>query len=293
MARDPKLEVSAVNIRIPESHERDYVGLVRALADLRRGVRVYGDSYVAISFFDPDTGVGVFSKYTELDIDGAWFDLDDFDEAEPEQVEEVSIPENLRPNLSQFFFRLDSSLHVVVFSSYAESKALSARSVARYFREAFAWTDISQRYGRVEADVVQSYSAVSELLDLPNLKEIRFIIRRPNPDDIGKGLASIIEKRLNANNADEYEEVLRSKDSGDITPSQRARELGAVSAENGELRTKSLINGIMTERHTSESPLQESKKYKPGDFELAIFSGLADSILTKIRTARQALRGEG
>lgn len=91
MARDPKLEVGALNLRIPASHNRDYRALIQRIADLRRGVRVYGDSYVAIQLFVPEEdNLGVIAKYTEIDIDGDWFDLDDFDAATPERLSEIN-----------------------------------------------------------------------------------------------------------------------------------------------------------------------------------------------------------
>lgn len=290
MARDPKLQVAAINIRIPETHERDYAGLLRTLAELRRGVRVYGDSYVAIRLYDADERMGIIAKYTEIDIDGDWFDLDDFDAATPERLDEIQIPENLRPNLAQFYFQLFPEEHIVVFSTYAESKGLSTRSVQRYFQEAVTWPEIAERFGRVEVDIVKSYHAVEELLALPNLKEVRIIIRRPNSDDIGADLAAVIEERLREQNGDEYEEVLRSKDSGALDPNERTRRLGSVAAENGEVRTKSLVNGIMTENQVADSPLVEGRRYKDAP-EIVIFRSLANRIIDVIRTARRAVNG--
>ena len=34
----------------------------------------------------------MFSKYSEIDIDGDWFDLEDFGPAGPDKIDEVSIP---------------------------------------------------------------------------------------------------------------------------------------------------------------------------------------------------------
>ena len=290
MARDPKLEVGALNLRIPESHNRDYRALIARLADLRRGVRVYGDSYVAIRLFAPDEdNLGLIAKYTEIDIDGDWFDLDEYDAAKPERLDEIHIPETLRPNLAQFYFQLFPDEHILAVSSYSESKSLSTRSMLRYFKEALSWKEITEEFGRVEVDIVQSYHAVEELLSMPHLKEVRIIIRRPNSDDVSKDLAAIIEERLREQNGDEYEEVIRSKDSGELTPNDRTRKLGQVAAENGELKTKSLVNGIMTEHEAADTPLIEKIKYKPEESELAIFRSLAGRIrgtIARVRASR-------
>src|SRR5688572_9278900 len=147
MARDPKIEVGALNLRIPETHNRDYRALVEKLTGLRRGVRVYGDSYVAIQLFVPEEdNLGLIAKYTEIDIDGDWFDLDDFDAATPERLDEIKIPEALRPNLAQFYFQLFPAEHILVVASYAESKSLSTRSMLKYFKEALTWPEITEEF---------------------------------------------------------------------------------------------------------------------------------------------------
>ena len=291
MARDPKIEVSAVNIRIPESHERDYSGLLNLLASLQRGVRVYGETYLAISLYNAEENIGIISKYTEIDIDGEWFDLDDFDTASPERVGEIKIPESLKPNHSQFYFSLDVDLHVVAFSTYAESKGLSSRSVERYFKEILSADEVTEKYGRVASDIVKSYGAVESILTLPDLKELRIVIRRPNTDDIGGGLAKIIEERLRAQNADEYEEILKAKGSNNLEPNKRTADLAFVAAENGQVKGKSLVNGVMTDADTTDRPLTEGTTYKPDQPELAVFRIIANKVFEQISKARASLNG--
>lgn len=291
MARDSKLEVAAINIRIPEDKDRDYVALIGALAELRQGIKVHGDTYLAISFFDPESKIGVFSKYTEIDIDGDWFDLEDFDTATPDKLEELNIPENLRPNHSAFYFQLDPDLHVVAFSAYAASKGLSARSVGRYFGEALTAPAILERFGFVESDIVKSYGEVERILALPHLKELHIIISRPNSDDIGESLADVIERRLREQNADIYEESLKAKGKHDITPNERTQKLAQVAAENGHVKAKAVINGILTPQDTDEQPLIERETYKPDERrEMNVFQELAHKIFAQIAAARAALR---
>lgn len=290
MARKPKTEVAAINIRIPSNKERDYTRLLATLAELKRGIRVYGDSYVAISFFDTETGFGAFSKYTEIDIDGDWFDLEDFDAATPEKLDEIFIPENLRPNHAAFYFKLDSELHVISFESYSDSKSLSARSVERYFREIVEDAAVLEAFGIVEADVVKSYNEVERLLALPDLRELRIVIRRPNEDDLSGGWAKIVEDRLAEQNGEEYEEALKSKDDG-LKPNERTTKLAQVAAENGQVKAKSIVNGVLVEQDTSEKPLTEVTQYdKDQDSTRSVFDRLSDLIFGKIREARESLK---
>jgi hypothetical protein len=290
LARDAKIEVAVVNVRISEDFERDYTGLIELIASLRRGVKVRGDTYLAISYFEPKTGVGVFSKYTEIDIDGNWFDLGDFEAATPDKLGEINIPENLRPNLSQFWFLLNPKLHVIAFSSYSESRALSARSVERFLRESANWREVIRKFGVVEIDVVKSYDGVEKILDLPKLKELELIIKRPNSDDVGDDLARVIEERLKGQNADVYEESLKAKGAKNIEPNERTRKLALVAAENGQVRARSLVNGVMTPADTEDIPLVEVEKYKSDEAESSVFSKVANRIFDRIRQARNSIR---
>lgn len=291
MARDPKIEVAGINIRIPESHDRDYTALITELADLRKGVKIRGETFLAISYWSEQERIGVFSKYTEIDVDGQWFDLDDFDAASSEMLEEVRIPANLKPNLSQFFFALEPDLHVIAFEAYADSKGLSARSVERYFSEALKSPSIVSRFGRVESDAVKSYGEIERILSLPDLKELRLTIRRPNSDDVGGRLARIIEERLKENGGDEYEEVYKAKGSHNLSPSERTRELALVAGENGQVKGRSLVNGVMTDTDTNDRPLIETTTFKSDEPGLPIFVRVAKSLFSRIHAMRVALRG--
>lgn len=94
MPRNSKIEVSAINLRIPADKPRNYSDLISKIFERRVAVKVYGDSFVAITQYHPELGLGVFSKYSEIDIDGDWFDIEDFGPADPVKVDEVSIPDS-------------------------------------------------------------------------------------------------------------------------------------------------------------------------------------------------------
>lgn len=291
MARPSKLEVSAINLRIPADRERDYSSLIKKILDKKIAVKVYGDSFIAITQFNQETGMGVFSKYSEIDIDGNWFDVEDFGPADPEKIEEVSIPENLRPNHSAFYFRLYEDLHILTFESYSESKGLSARSVDRFFQKALATADIQNEYGRVESDIVKSYAEVQRIMDLPQLKELRIVIRRPNPDDLSGDFAEKIEERLREQNAEEYEEVIRSKDNDGISPNDRTRKLAIVATDNGEVSGKSIVNGVLTSHTTTENPEKIASTYDKDVVDTrSFFQRLASEMVERIKGYRATLQ---
>ncbi len=282
-----KMEVSAINLRIPADKPRDYVDLIDRLYKRKIAVKVYGNDFVAITDFDKETGIGVFSKYSQIDIDGDWFDVEDFGPATPDKMEEVQIPETLRPNLSAFYFRLERDEHVLTFESYSESKGLSARSVEKYFKAALSGAEISERFGRVEADIVKSFGEVERIVSLPSLKELRVVIRRPNSDDISRDLAEQIEERLREQNGEEYEEVIRSKDGDGLEPSERTKKLALVGAENGEVTGKSVVNGVITDHTTEEKPEKIVDTYNKDELStFEMFRRLAARMTETIRKVR-------
>lgn len=291
MARPSKVEVSAVNIRIPADKTRDYPSLLNELFQLKSGVRVHGNTYVAITFFNTEEGNGIISKYSEIDVDGDWFDIEFFDIASDEDIEKISIPENLRPNYSAFYFQLDIDLHVLAFETYSESKSLSSRSVQKYFDEILQTKEIRENFGFVEADIIKSYGEVSRILSLPNLNELRLTIKRPNSDDVSGDLAKDIEERLRSQNAEEYEETIKSKDEDGLSPNERTQKLAMIAAENGQVSAKSIVNGVMVPHFTTETPLKEVDTFSRDERRpMAVFRELAERIFVRVKERRDAIR---
>ncbi|MCU0983315.1 MAG: DUF4747 family protein [Acetobacteraceae bacterium] len=287
MPRNSKIEVSAVNIRIPSDKNRNYSKLLVKIHSLKMPIKVYGDSFVAMTSFDPVTGYGIFSKFTEIDVDGDWFDIDDFAPAAPEKIEGLVVPEALRPNLSAFYFQLIEAMHIIVFESYSDSKALSSRSVEKYFRGVLDTEKVVDEFGFVEADIVKSYGEVERILALEALRELSIVIRRPNPDDVSGDLAAEIEERLREQNGEEYQETIKSKDPDGLKPSERTRKLAMIGAENGEVSAKSLVSGIVVPHTTAEKPEKLFDTYSREDVStLDVFKDLAKRMSRNIRSRR-------
>lgn len=290
MARDKKVEVAAINVRIPENMARDYVALLADVAETKKSVRVRGDTFVAIKSFDPETGRGLIAKFTEIDTDGDWFDLDAFDTATPEMVEGIEIPNALRPNLSQFYFIVEPTDHVVVFEIYSDSRGLSARAFEKFMKSILTDRRIRAKYGIVEADLIKDYGEIERILNMPHLRELKIVVRPPNSDDVGANLAKVIEERLREQNGGEYEERIKALPNRDLEPNERTRRLALIGAENGEVEAKALHNRIVTKVGTTESPLTEASKFGDDKSAIAVFHELANRLMKKVRENRRQVR---
>ncbi|WP_084861634.1 DUF4747 family protein [Salibaculum halophilum] len=290
MARPAKLEVAALSIRIQNDKPRDYTGLILDICGLKTGMRIHGEKYLALSNFNEESGFGRLAKYSEIDVDGDWFDIEAFDVADPESVEDVSIPEKLRPNLAIFEFFLDRDNHLLIFETYADSKTLSANSVEKFFKAILSKEEIESKYGKVEADVVKSIDEVDKILSLPMLKELTVSIRRPNSDGLPEDVAADIEERLAEQNGEEYVEGLKSRDHDGLKPNERTKKLAYVASENGDVSAKSVKNGISVWHETKEKPMKEMDTYSKDDTHTTtVFRRLTERIRGRILAVRKRI----
>jgi hypothetical protein len=265
MARRAKLEVAIVNIRIPKEKDRDYTALFDQIFALKRGFRVYSDQYLALTEFQSEERIGVFSKYTDIETDGDWFDVETFHKASPEEVDSVSIPQNLRPNLSSFDFMLSVKRHVVVFETYSGSRSLSPNYVEKYLKFIVQHPKVKERFGVVEVDIIKDTVEVDRILGMESLKELKLTIRRPNTDGWDPSVAAMVEQRLAEQNLSQIEETLTATAENNLTPNQRTKNLAYVAAENGSVRGKAIVDGLTINVDSASKPLKLSESYFSDD----------------------------
>jgi hypothetical protein len=290
MARPAKIEVAALNIRIPKDKDRDYVALLVKIVELRVGLRVYGDKFVALTRFNSENFTGTISKYSEIDTEGEWFDTESFDVAEADLVSGVQIPDRLRPNLVTFDYILYPENHILVFETYSGSKSLSAATMEKYFKSIVQREEVKRQFGWIEIDTVKCVGEVERILGLPMLKELKITIRRPNPDGLPYDLAEEIENRLFEQNGEEYIEVLRSNNDDGLKPNDRTKDLAYVAADNGQVSGKSVVNGMSTAHHTDAKPMLEVDTYFTDETSTQVmFRKVAGRLLERVKSLRSSL----
>jgi Domain of unknown function (DUF4747) len=155
MARKKKVEVAAVNVRIHPHPPGIYRQFLRDAFALRRAVRVRGDTYMILGSLDTgddeqDMLQGTLIKFTQIDPDAPWFNLETFAEAQEEQLGAIRIPENLRPNMVSMYFAFSIPHHLFIFERYSDGKVLSARQATRFLEHFFNDECLREKYGRPE-----------------------------------------------------------------------------------------------------------------------------------------------
>lgn len=283
-----KHEVAAVNIRIPADRKRNYVELIEELAQMKRSVPVYGATHLAINYYDANLNIGVISKFDEIESDGDWFNIETFQKAVDEDILDGFMSNKLRPNHHRFFFSLDEKLHVVAFSTYGGKKPLSVHAVEKYFRTAFRWKEITEKFGHVEADIIKDHAGVRRLLNLPNIREISITIRPPNTDDLGPDLASIMESRLHKQRAKVYTETWIAAPKETLQLDAETKALGEVAADNGDVEVKNVEDGLVVTYTTNDMTLREQAKFGGDASELSMFRTLVGKLFAAVGVARAA-----
>jgi hypothetical protein len=233
MARRVKIEIGALNIRIHPHPEGTYERFIKAIYKAKQPIRLRGDRTAVIRSLisrpDSDDHVqGVISTYLDIDIDQPWFNDSTFDEATEEDLENVSLPRHLHPNVHSFLFILDTKNHKIYFEKYAKGRVLTPQSALKFFEDSANLDVIKSEFGNAKITLVQSSFGLNEVFKIDRVTEVRVFIEKPNdiwPDDF--------EEHLGQKNARSVTVTYKSDPGEGIVRDQELDELTETSLENG------------------------------------------------------------
>lgn len=286
MPRKQKFQAVALSVRIPDDKERDYASLLAAVFQLRKSVEVYRGTGMALTSFNPRSGKGTLSKFSIIDLEGDWFDESGFGPANEKDIEQISIPSNLRPNLVSKPIRLDAENHLITVMVYSAGKSISPTQVEKYFRSILTLPSILEEFGAVQIDLYKDSDEIDEMLKIETLKEIKITVSRPN--HIDKDLAKEIEDALKDEKADEITRIIKSKDSDYLEPSARTLAFGFLAAENGSVAVKYDDDGATVASTSQSRPLIKTELTDdPESTEEGIFSKISSFLIDAVQTNRR------
>ena len=290
MAKDKKITVGAINVTIhPHTPER-YIQLFKSASRVKKPVKVHGDQFGLLAGArnlatnQEKTGpiTGDVYKFTNIDFSNNWFNIETNNFASEEDLEEVSLPENLKPNSSRFSYIFFPKNHILIYEGYYDGKSLTPTNAVRFFENILNREDLAKEFGKVEITHEPEKNALEQALKMKYLERLKLTIRRPNPDDLAEVEKDVLA-RMNTLKVEEQE--LSYKSSGNSIEVDKQLELIArVSARNGEVFAK----GKNTEKRpvefsTKKHPLIETDYYDP-DIEtpFSVFARMAESMKNNI-----------
>lgn len=239
MPRRQKMEVGGLNIRLhPHSDDR-YRQLFKEMFKARVVAKVHGDRYgmvTSLSKIDDETDVvhGVLSTFLKIDTDGGWFNTATLKEASDEDLETLSIPENLRPNVKIYRFYFDVKSHKIAFEHYSDGNTFTHSSAQKFFDNLFRNKSLRSKFGDVKVSIIQQRGGMEKIFSIPRITDIDIFIAKPNSDIWDEDF----EEQLESKNARSMRIQFKAERGQGIKRDKALEMLIRASLENGHTEAK-------------------------------------------------------
>ena len=272
MARRVKVEVGALNVRLHPHGPDTYTDFIKEIYKLRRPVHIRGDRVAVIrslvSKREQDGLLhGVLATYLSIDMAQPWFNEDTFDVATQEELEEISLPDHLHPNVNSFYFALDPTHHRFYFERYSKGKVLTHNAALTFLSESAEQKEITSKFGRAKITIVQSQKGLKDLFGLERITDVTVFIEKPNdiwPDDF--------EEHLEKKNARSITVNYRAETGLGIVRDDELKSLTEASLDNGYTEVAGYGPDGHVRLSTERFPKTAQEKFEPDDgTEISMF----------------------
>lgn len=265
MPKEKTIWISALNIKTQPHTPDKYIDLFNDAFSLKQIIKLRADDHGMIGwkrFIDPDSPLegitGEIYKFLQLDPNRPWLNLQEGKEAEPQELEDIQIPEFMKPNMSSFRFAFFPKGHRLFFETYSDRNRIGPSLVLTLFEKIFSHPSIRDKYGEVDVFLEPSREKLEEILSIFDLRRLEMRITRPNPDDSFEFEQSVF-KRMELESADIYEYNVKGKG---INPSEDTRNLARVAASNGYVKGVGQgQDGKRVDESTQKHPLRDHIEY--------------------------------
>lgn len=191
MARERTMKFARINI-VTHPHTPDgYVRLIRQAFNSRKSIAVLGFQHLMIGELrdivrgDPLQGmVGRIYRFTQIDPNATWFNVSRNDVATEEELAQISIPDNLRPNCDMFNFVFYPRGHAFYMESKLGRMSLSPGLVRKMLDSLFGSEEIVREFGVVEVNVFADREGLDEIFRIHQLSKLTIEVTKPNPDEL-------------------------------------------------------------------------------------------------------------
>ena len=185
MARESRFPVGVINIAMHAPHSpARYTQLLRRLYSLRQIVTARGVTGAVIGTLysldrdNPEIGLsGEFYQFIQLDPNEPWFDLESKDEASPDDVQAIVIPEKLKPHLARFSFVFYPRGHRLYVQLRSGNRSFGVQTVATVLKRMLSNPKL-EAFGPVEITVEPDRGSISSIFRIPYLKQLRIELAR-------------------------------------------------------------------------------------------------------------------
>jgi hypothetical protein len=219
---------------------------------------------------DPLRGLkGRFYRFVHVDKDGQWFNVVRHDEATEEELEEINLPDHLRPNTEMYDFVFYPRGHTLYFNHRSNNRVngrfplLTAGSVVKLLKALASLHAIQGRFGDVEVTALPSKEQLERILKMPSLRHLVIEVTKPNPDELGKAEEEVFRRMSKLNARKQRQEYFAERHES-LKVDEDAKTLALVGAANGKVTGYGVgKEGRPTQVSTTEKPWVDIVEYDP------------------------------
>jgi hypothetical protein len=269
MARKRMFSVSGINIRVHKKGHaaQNYNQLWRTFWEQKRSV-AHANTALMIGDIrfeaegDPESSVyGYLYRFLEIRKDEDWFDIDKHKKADPNDVNKVQIPAQLKASLKEIPYFFDVKNHKLYFVRKEMETGVSPWMVLRLIQHLSADKVVLEEFGKVDATILTDQSRLEELYSWQVIKSLDITIERPNPVDYDDEIE--VFKRMKERGVSEEKFGYRKAPEADtIDPDKEMRAIVKIGADNGSVNAKGIeVHGKPVEISSKDIPRIERRQY--------------------------------
>lgn len=289
MSKNLKMVIGAINIKIHPHSPEKYIELFLDAIALKSIVPIRGSIHGSLSrfnFIDPRDKMrgfkGYIYKFLNIDPNQPWFDVENEKVADADGLKSISAIKNMKPNLSSFLYFFAPRKHRIFFTTYYDTKGISAKSICNFFKNLFYQPSIIKKYGEVEIIIEPSTDSLERIMKMPQIDRLELVISRPNPDDHGEAERKVLG-RLNKLNAKKLSEQYESINHETLKPDEELMVLSKIAASNGYVKASGRDEaGKKVYESTLTHPLEEPAWYTDDENSHDVFLLNSNKILDNI-----------
>ncbi|AYR22308.1 DUF4747 family protein [Herbaspirillum rubrisubalbicans] len=271
MSRHRSLSISRINIVTHPHAPAAYLRLMQRAFHSGKSVAIRGTEHLMIGemwYLDgakPQAGVrGQLYRFTHIDRKAPWFNVEKNDVASDDELAQINIPENLRPNCEMFDFVFYPKGHAFYLESKNGSRSLSPGLAAKLLKVLFTDASIVSEFGEVEVNVFSDKEQLNKILKIPQLRRLVIEVTRPNADELGKAQEKVFRRLQNLNARKMKVEVLAESKESIVVDEDLQLVAKVAAAGNGKVIGKGYSrDGQQIEESTVDKPWTEAIRYDP------------------------------
>lgn len=274
MAQKRSIDYSAFNIRVhPHPRKQIYVDLFKDAFEEGRRIPLGNNISVKLSNLKelvegkPLEGLqGELLRYNDIESDN-WVNIERGQSADPDEIEEISIPSDLKPNGKNFNFIFLPKEHILISEINDKHGSLSPKKQEKFFNHLFSSPEIIDKFKEINVTILPDTTQLNKIINSKTLKKLDLIIYRPNPNDFEVFEQDILAE-MDDQNVKVFEKKLLAQNSQYIKPNEKTKKQIKVAAHNGKvIYTDVDANTGLTNRDksTSETPFILRDRYDPNE----------------------------